>query len=113
MGVDWENVLDNPIFDVMVTFHEAQHGVRFALPGTCFVPTCGNGAKFKLMTEFTVSHNGGLGLRLEYSVECFAEEDMVVLGRLISEALRGLVAGEQYHVTAVRVKELKIGRTFR
>lgn len=112
VGVDWENVLDNPIFDVMVTFHEAQHGVRFAIPGTCFVPTCGNGAKFKLMAEFTVSNTGGLGLRLEYSVECFAEEDMVVLGRLIIEAFRGLVAGEPYHATAGRLEELRIGRAF-
>ncbi|KAL1856869.1 NRPS protein [Diaporthe australafricana] len=110
MDSDLGNVLDNPIFDVMVTFHEAQHEVRFAIPGTKFVPTCGIGAKFKLMAEFSARSDGGLGLRLEYSVECFAEEDMVVLGRLIIEALRGLIADEHYHVTAGRLRDLRMER---
>ncbi|KAI0886471.1 acetyl-CoA synthetase-like protein [Annulohypoxylon maeteangense] len=106
-GYIGENVLDNPFFDAMVSFHEADQELRFPLPGTNFVPTYAEGAKFKLMAEFTARSDTKLMLRLEYSAECFTGKDMDALKGLVLGALRGLVAEEGYHVIAGRLRELR------
>ncbi|KAI1824916.1 acetyl-CoA synthetase-like protein [Xylaria intraflava] len=97
---------NHPLFDVMVTFHEASQEVQLPLPGIRFVPTWSEGAKFKLMAEFTARRDGDLSLRLEYSDECFGAEDVRILARLVFEALDGLVAGDEYGTIARKLRHI-------
>jgi amino acid adenylation domain-containing protein len=87
---------NHPILDVMVTFHDKRDGVDFAMPDTEPIGTWTEGAKFKIMAEFTANRDGGLALRLEYSTECFDAGDMQALERWIGVALDGLARDESY-----------------
>ncbi|KAI0468885.1 acetyl-CoA synthetase-like protein [Xylaria cf. heliscus] len=98
------NFPNHPIFDVMVTFHEASQEVQLPLPGIRFLPTWSKGAKFKLMAEFTARKDGDLSLRLEYSDECFTAEDIRMVARLVCEALDGLVADDDYSTISRRLE---------
>lgn len=100
---------NHPIFDVMVTFHEDDHETYFPIEGTRFLPTWSDGAKFKLMVEFTARKDGSLALRLEYSDECFAREDARLIGRLLLNALEGLILGFDYDSIAHRLESFKKG----
>jgi hypothetical protein len=87
----------------MVTFHEADHAVTFPIEGVEFVPTWTEGAKVKLMAEFTARRDGLLNLRLEYSDECFMRDDMEGIAELMIAALDGLTSGADYEgVTRAR-----------
>ncbi|KAI0402334.1 acetyl-CoA synthetase-like protein [Xylaria palmicola] len=87
---------NHPLFDVMVTFHELAYEIQFPIDGIEFIRTWGAGAKFKLMAEFTERSSGEADLRLEYSDECFTQAEVELLGRLILEALEGLVTHGDY-----------------
>jgi gliotoxin/aspirochlorine biosynthesis peptide synthetase len=95
---------NHPIFDTMVTFHEADHGLRFPIKDTEFLPTWSDGAKFKLMVEFTARDDGTVSLRLEYSTECFTAGEVQLIGQLVLQALDELVAGSGYHGTLRRLR---------
>lgn len=95
LGVE-SNSLDHQFFDVMVTFHDADHEIRFPIEGVEFIPTATEGAKFKLMVEFTARTNGVLSLRLEYSKECFSSRDISIVSRMILKALEEVAAGTHY-----------------
>ncbi|RMZ66212.1 nonribosomal peptide synthase -like [Pyrenophora seminiperda CCB06] len=90
------NFPNHPLFDVMVSFHEADHETQFPIEGVEFVPTWTEGAKFKLMVEFTARSDGSLSLRLEYSDECFTKKDVELMALLVTEALEGLISGGNY-----------------
>ncbi|KAI1820251.1 acetyl-CoA synthetase-like protein [Xylaria intraflava] len=100
---------DNPMFDVMVTFHEAAHEAQLPIEGVRFVRTWADGAKFKLMAEFTAGSNGDADLRLEYSDECFTGEDVKLLADLVFEALEGLIQREDYASLRGRLSKLRGG----
>ncbi|KAI1778794.1 acetyl-CoA synthetase-like protein [Hypoxylon cercidicola] len=100
---------NHPVFDVMVTFHEDDYETYFPLEGVHFLPTWSDGAKFKLMVEFTARNNGNLALRLEYSDECFTPEDAQLIGRLVMEALEGLILGHDYDSIACKLESLRDG----
>ncbi|KAF2246847.1 acetyl-CoA synthetase-like protein [Trematosphaeria pertusa] len=85
---------DHPLFDVMVTFHEADQGPRFPIPDVTPLYTWTRGAKFKLMAEFSTMSDGELALRLEYSTECFVENEIRCMGERIVKALHGLATGK-------------------
>ncbi|KAI0455770.1 acetyl-CoA synthetase-like protein [Xylaria acuta] len=95
---------NHPIFDVMVTFHEAAQEVQLPLSGIRSLPTWSEGAKFKLMAEFTARKDGDLSLRLEYSDECFTVKDVRMVAQLVCKALDGLVAGDDYSTIAQRLR---------
>ncbi|KAH7303238.1 hypothetical protein B0I35DRAFT_498680 [Stachybotrys elegans] len=101
LGVDQ---LD-PLFDVMVTFHESKDAIEF-IPGAQFIPTWSKGAKFKLMVEFTA--RSGLGFRLEYSDECLCHKDVVSFAGLLLEALQGLTQGDSYQAIAGRLRSGRV-----
>ncbi|KAF2795570.1 nonribosomal peptide synthase GliP-like protein [Melanomma pulvis-pyrius CBS 109.77] len=88
------NFPDYPLFDTMVTFHDTDHEIHFPIDGVEYIPTCTEGAKFKLMAEFTARSDGRLSLRLEYSSECFSHGDIDTISQLIIEALKGLTTGD-------------------
>ncbi|KAJ4390996.1 hypothetical protein N0V93_004595 [Gnomoniopsis smithogilvyi] len=100
---------DHPIFEAMVTFHEqdTQGQSVFRVPGAEFIPTWSEGAKFKLMAEFTTTSAGTLGLRLEYSDECFEVREVRLLSRLIAEALREITEGKDYPSIIKALRNIK------
>ena len=87
---------NHPLFDVMVSFHEADHEIRFPIEGAKFVPTWTEGAKFKLMIEFTARSDGTLTLRLEYSDECFTKGDVELIALVLIKAVEHLTSGDSY-----------------
>jgi amino acid adenylation domain-containing protein len=98
---------NHPIFDVMVTFHDVDHDVQFPIEGAEFVPTWTDGAKFKLMVEFTARQDESLGMRLEYSDECFTKDDAELMALLLIEALSGLTSGVEYLTLLRMLRDLK------
>ncbi|KAF2276642.1 acetyl-CoA synthetase-like protein [Westerdykella ornata] len=95
---------NHPIFEVMVTFHDVHDSVEFTLPGSKPIETWAQGAKFKLMAEFTARSDGALSLRLEYSTECFNEDEIRKVERLIRLALTGLAANEGFDDVRMRLR---------
>lgn len=98
---------NHPIFDVMVTFHDKNATPIFSLEDTQPVYTWTQGAKFNLMAEFMVDNDGNISLRLEYSEECFSEEDILILEKCIVTALEGVLAGEGWEEGIRRIRNLK------
>lgn len=111
-------VIDNPIFDVMVTFHEKEYHPEsmFTLCSggerVKFIPTWAEGAKFPLMTEFSQSsceEAGGevlkLGVRLEYSTELLSPGDAQVIEKLLVVALEGLTANIEFESLVAGLRE--------
>ncbi|KAI0390344.1 BcNRPS1, nonribosomal peptide synthetase [Xylariaceae sp. FL0594] len=82
---------DNPLFDVMVSYHENFN--QLSIPGVDadLMYTWTDGAKFKLMVEFIVVSQESLMLRLEYSDEIFSTSEVGLLGRRIAQALEMLI----------------------
>jgi amino acid adenylation domain-containing protein len=80
----------HPLFDAVVTFHEADRRPRFPVAGTRAMDRWSEGAKFALLAEFSETRSGKLALRLEYSTECFAEDDMISVARRIERSLNFL-----------------------
>jgi hypothetical protein len=83
----------HPLFDIMVTFHDNRHskGLEMSAPGfeSCFVWS--EGAKFKLMCEFTAVSDSKLLLRLEYDTSCVSPEEIRRIQNAIPLALSLLV----------------------
>lgn len=96
----------DPIMDVMVTFHEAGSEVQFPIGAAQLGPIWGEGAKFKLMVEFSALPDGSLAMRLEYSDECFEREDVELVGRLLLVSLQGILAGDEYCEILGRLRSL-------
>jgi amino acid adenylation domain-containing protein len=86
----------HPLFDVVVTFHEASQRPVCLIPGTKPQDMWTRGAKFKLMAEFSEVYGSELALRLEYSTECFDEGDVAEIGKRIGFALARLSAGKAF-----------------
>lgn len=97
---------NHPIFDVMVTFHDERDRMDFAVPDTRPIKTWSDGAKFKLMAEFTADRDDGLSLRLEYSTECFNCGDIKYVEALISIALGGLADEDSYECIQNKLRYL-------
>ena len=89
---------DHPLFDVVVTFHSQSHsnGLELSVPGlqTCY--TYAEGAKFRLLCEFSALSEDRLLLRLEYDTDCFTEEDIHLLQSRIPLAISLLVQNVPY-----------------
>ncbi|PVI02653.1 nonribosomal peptide synthase GliP-like protein [Periconia macrospinosa] len=102
------NSLDHRFFDVMVTFHDVSHEIRFPIEGVEFIPTATEGAKFKLMAEFTARTNSALSLRLEYSKECFSSQDISIMSRMILMALEEVATGNSYEAIVQSLRLAKV-----
>jgi amino acid adenylation domain-containing protein len=87
---------NNPIFDVMVTLHDKKESIEFSILDTEPLNIWADGAKFKIMAEFTACKDESLSLRLEYSTDCFGEDDILQLERWIVLALDSLSQEEDY-----------------
>lgn len=80
---------DHPLLDVMVSFHDHRQSVdlEMAAPDfeSCFIWS--EGAKFKLMCEFTAISDTKLLLRLEHDTECISASEIQRIQTLIPQAL--------------------------
>ncbi|KAF2446656.1 acetyl-CoA synthetase-like protein [Karstenula rhodostoma CBS 690.94] len=88
---------NHPLFEVMVSFHDQRDRITLAIPGAKRIPTWTQGAKFKLMVEFSTTLDEALELRLEYSTETFTQQYMRNLQRIINVALEALMDDMPFH----------------
>ena len=90
---------DHPLSDVMVTFHDNRRsiGLDISAPGfePCFLWS--QGAKFKLMCEFTALTDSKLLLRLEFDPECVGPSEARRIQALIPQALSLLMQDIPHH----------------
>lgn len=99
------NFPNHPLFDVMVTFHGGCNLAKSNIAGVEPVFTFAQGAKFKLMCEFTQSRADLIILRLEYDDEIITDTDVIKLEMMISKALDLLT--QQTHSYLSIKKELQ------
>ena len=101
---------NHPLFDVMVTFHDNRQsrGLDMVAPSfeSCFLWS--EGAKFKLMLEFTSISEDRLVLRIEHDTGCISEAEVGMIEKLVPMALELLVRGET-HEEIKRVLKEKMG----
>ncbi|KAI1421997.1 BcNRPS1, nonribosomal peptide synthetase [Xylaria sp. FL1777] len=100
-AISWHEILkatdmtddlpDNHLFDVMVSYHEAFGKLRMPDVDAELLYTWTEGAKFKLMVEFITADDTGLIVRLEYSEECFTTDEIKLLGKMFVSAFEMLV----------------------
>ncbi|EFE39235.1 hypothetical protein TRV_06057 [Trichophyton verrucosum HKI 0517] len=99
---------DHPLFETVVTFHGRDHsnGLEISAPGfeTCYTFT--DGAKFRLLCEFSAVSEDKLVLRMEYDTDCFSLDDIHLLQTRIPLAIALLVQGVPYPVIRQRIASL-------
>ncbi|KAJ0418003.1 hypothetical protein BJY00DRAFT_315399 [Aspergillus carlsbadensis] len=122
-AVPWQQLLchlgimpespNHPLFEVMVTFHNREHGLRFELEGVEELYTWSQGAKFGLMCEFTELPNGGLLLRLEYDDALWCADELDRIESAIIRALEMLVRNALYEDMVSTLRTVKPDSTLR
>ncbi|EGD97620.1 hypothetical protein TESG_05025 [Trichophyton tonsurans CBS 112818] len=99
---------DHPLFETIVTFHGRDHsnGLEISAPGfeTCYTFT--DGAKFRLLCEFSAVSEDKLVLRMEYDTDCFSPGDIHLLQTRIPLAIALLVQGVPYPSIRQRIANL-------
>ncbi|KAF2128303.1 nonribosomal peptide synthase GliP-like protein [Dothidotthia symphoricarpi CBS 119687] len=94
---------NHPLFDVMVTMHDFRQAndLNMSVPGFEPLLIWSEGAKFKLMCEFTALPNGKLMLRLEYDSGLLSESQIQRIRTSIPIAMRLISSGRGH-------KEIKL-----
>jgi gliotoxin/aspirochlorine biosynthesis peptide synthetase len=95
LGFDREPT-DNPIFEVMVTFHGADQTLALDIPSLRPCLSWSEGAKFPLMAEFTGLKNGKMILRMEYEMRRFERHHIRKLATLVADTLTGFADGKSF-----------------
>ncbi|KAK2829908.1 NRPS [Arthroderma sp. PD_2] len=117
-SIHWDQLLDHlqvrtsapdhPLFETVVTFHSHDHsnGLELSAPGfeTCYTFT--DGAKFRLLCEFSAVSGNKLVLRMEYDTDCFSADDIQLLQTRIPLALALLVQRVPYSAIRQRMTGL-------
>lgn len=96
---------NHPLFDVMVTFHEAESKPMFPIPGIKPLYTWTRGAKFKLMVEAQAITKDKLTIRLEYDNGCFNDTDLRFFQSMLLVALEGFSRKLGFATVKERLKE--------
>ncbi|KAG6988951.1 nonribosomal peptide synthetase aclP [Physcia stellaris] len=102
---------DQPLFDIMVTFHDDRQQSRSLLPGCKPLYTWSQGSKFKIMTEFVAISEQVILLRIEYDTDCFTKSRIFVLQQLIASALQGLMSIAGYDEMKQHLRSVESGTT--
>lgn len=103
-------VLPNqPLTDVMVTFHDDRGSGKLAIGGLEPVVTFTKGAKFTLLVEFCAVSEDGVVLRLEYDNTVLGEREIRRICKLIEGALEGVVDGKSYEGIKEGLKGVEVG----
>ena len=93
---DSTSVLEHPLFDVMVTFHDERHAPPvFSLPGLQPRLVWAEGSKFGLMAEFTAVDEEVLLLRVEFDEAAYAGKTVERVVGLVCAVMEALVEGEE------------------
>ncbi|GIJ86440.1 nonribosomal peptide synthase [Aspergillus pseudoviridinutans] len=105
-AVPWQDLLchlgvtpgypNHPLFETVVTFHERQDALTFALDDTTTLLPWSNGAKFGLMCEFTALPDGRILLRLEYDDTLWDEVEIGRIERSIATSLELFAQNTSY-----------------
>ncbi|KAG9230922.1 BcNRPS1, nonribosomal peptide synthetase [Amylocarpus encephaloides] len=85
---------NHPLFDIMVTFHEANSILNPHIPGLSSLRTWTSGSKFKLMVEMQVNDDGSCSMRVEHDTGCFRDSDVEIFKDLLFLALGCLSKGK-------------------
>ncbi|KAF2204309.1 nonribosomal peptide synthase GliP-like protein [Delitschia confertaspora ATCC 74209] len=102
-AVPWSRLLEhlglpsdypnNPLFDVMVTFHHSTSAPALSIPGFSPCLTWSEGSKFSLMVEFITLKTGKLLMRMEYDTDQYSSQKISSIAGSIAEALSSLTEG--------------------
>ncbi|KAL2842714.1 hypothetical protein BJY01DRAFT_248979 [Aspergillus pseudoustus] len=98
---------NHPLFEIMVTFHDHEHALRFDLDGAEELYTWPQGAKFGLMCEFTQLQDGRVLLRLEYDDMLWHEEEISRVEGALIRALEMLVRNVPYREMVTTLRTLQ------
>ncbi|KAH6666328.1 BcNRPS1, nonribosomal peptide synthetase [Halenospora varia] len=94
-----------PLFDVMVTFHDVPNEPLLPIEGFHQHATWSEGSKFKLMCEFTGVLEDKILLRLEYDNSCFTAIEVVRIEKRILKAIDSLVLKLTIAETRARMED--------
>jgi hypothetical protein len=107
---------NHPLFDVMVTMHDFRTPNVNQTSLTMQTPGFGeprlvwsDGAKFKLLCEFTVLPSGRMVLRLEFDGGVVGEREIAWLGRAVPVVMRLLARGEGWGVVRGVLGGMRMG----
>ncbi|KAJ5190091.1 hypothetical protein N7491_007866 [Penicillium cf. griseofulvum] len=91
---------NHPLFDIMVTFHDNRKKHLFALPGFECDPIgiWTQGAKFKLLFEFSMGSDDHLRMRVEHDIDCYPDVVVQKIVRVLLLALDLLGTEPSYPV---------------
>jgi gliotoxin/aspirochlorine biosynthesis peptide synthetase len=105
-----QDPLNNPLFDVMVTFHDSERGVKLDLPGLHPCLTWSEGSKFPLMAEFTALKTGKVILRVEADDELYPAGVVDEIVADISKAFEMLISESPYPAMKASVRQAGVER---
>lgn len=94
-------------FEVMVSLHDNRREAGFLgqLTEPLFIWT--EGAKFKLMIEFTVMSNDVVFARFEYSPRCYSTEGILQLQQMLVTAVDELESGKSYEEIKQALRDVR------
>lgn len=102
--IDYPN---HPLFEAVVTFHDADRCPHLPIPGVQVIDTFTQGAKFKILMEFSVNQPDGLQLRIEYSSECFDNKRVLLIKQRVEMALECLISNIGFEETWRKLRGLR------
>ena len=97
------------LFNTMVTFHDKRNDNAeglMGIEGYEQLLAWAEGAKFRLMCEFSALNDDYCVLRLKYNTQIFNRYDISCMGGLIVAALKGLIKNERYKELRSRLNRL-------
>lgn len=100
---------NHPLLDTMVTFHNNPNALQLSLPGIEPLLTWTEGAKFKLLVEFSAVSNETLLLRLEYDSRIFTLPHIHRIQMLVLEALDVLMTEMPFAEAQARLRRVNDG----
>ncbi|UNI23721.1 NRPS [Purpureocillium takamizusanense] len=98
---------NHPLFDVMVTMHDFRHTNELDMKIAGLEPSFvwAEGAKFKLLCEFTALPNGKLLLRLEYDAAVVSGVEIGRLKNAIPLAMHMLATGSEHDEVKIAIRD--------
>ncbi|KXX83232.1 Nonribosomal peptide synthetase 10 [Madurella mycetomatis] len=103
---------NHPLFEVMVTMHDFRRGssgLEMGAGGFESTFTWAEGAKFKLLCEFTALENGRMLLRIEYDDGVVPPEEVGRIQKAVPVVMGLLAGGAGHGEIKRRLRELKGG----
>lgn len=100
---------NHPLLETMVTFHADPKSLQISVPGVEPLLTWTQGAKFKLLVEFSAVSDEVLLLRLEYDTHLFSSAHICRIRELVLEAVRALMEEIPFAEARTRIQGVEEG----